>query len=162
MQGTEISLKKFEAMYILLLGIITNAFASILTQQNSSEVLEQIVFYLLNISSFYDINSTNLEWNMLKYLMHPKAVGDVIFEASKIAADKFVKNWDTYIYSSALIGMLSVPLTIMLVVLLNTIFKHSSSWLHLVGIKQTSKQSNDKAMLIQSKSLDHNMDIVLV
>ncbi|VDO12395.1 unnamed protein product [Brugia timori] len=82
-------LKIFEAMYILLLGIITNIFASIVTQQNSSEVLEQIAFYLLNISSSYDINSTNLEWNMLKYLMHPKADGDVIFKASKIVVDKF-------------------------------------------------------------------------
>ncbi|KAK6111159.1 hypothetical protein QQG55_42560 [Brugia pahangi] len=82
-------------MYILLLGIITNTFASIVTQQNSSEVLEQIAFYLLNISSSYDINSTNVEWNMLKYLMHPKAN----------------EESENCIYLPALIGLLSALLT---------------------------------------------------
>ncbi|EFO13122.1 hypothetical protein LOAG_15408 [Loa loa] len=165
------SLKIFEAMNILF-GIVAVAFAfafvfvSTGAQRGGSKALGQGVFYPLNMSSSYDGNLTNFEWNVLKYMIHPKAATDMIFEASKIGFNKFMKNRDTYIYLPALIGVISAFLTVLLIVLLKSIFKRSHSLLRLIGIKQTSKQlgakADDKAMLIQNKNLDHSMDKVLV
>ncbi|CAG9532637.1 unnamed protein product [Cercopithifilaria johnstoni] len=148
-------------MNILLFGIIAIAFASTVTQRNGAKALGQGVFYSLNMSSFYNGSSMNLEWNMLKSIIHPKTIADVIFEAYKSRVNKLMKNRDTYIYLPALIGMILAFLIILLIIFLKFIFKRLHL-LRLIEIKQTNKQPDDKAVLIQNKNLDDNMDTILV
>ncbi|KAL3982799.1 hypothetical protein ACH3XW_48575 [Acanthocheilonema viteae] len=146
-------------MNILFFGIIAVAFASIVPQRNHSEPLGQDAFYSLNMSSSYNGNANNFEWNTLKSMIHPKKAVDVIFGASKSGINKLMKNRDTYIYLPALIGMISASLIIVLIIFLRFIFKLLS---RLIKMKETSKQLDDKTVLILNKNLDDNMDTILV